>query len=115
MHLLRLVIKANYSLTKAAFISEAVVEYEVQRVFLRLAFEHKLLSPRQFAYGSAKLDEIGRLLRGWQANRQKIQPFPLERKSLGGGISKRQRAVFLAGRATALLAQVSGLSFSTSC
>jgi len=42
-----------------------VVEYEVQRVFLRLAFEHKLLSKRQFEFGSARLDEIGRLLRGW--------------------------------------------------
>lgn len=71
MRLLRLVIRANYAEAKAPFISSAVVEYEVQRVFLRLAFEHKLLSKRQFEYGSAQLDEIGRLLRGWhrQQNR----------------------------------------------
>ena len=65
MQLLRLIIRANYAELKEPLISEAVVEYEVQRVFLRLAFEHKLLSKRQFEFGSAKLDEIGRLLRGW--------------------------------------------------
>lgn len=65
MQLLRLIIGANYAEVKDDMIQMALVEHEIQRVFLRLAFEHKLLSPRQFEYGSAKLDEIGRLLRGW--------------------------------------------------
>ena len=65
LRLLRLVIRANYAELKAPIISEAIIEHEIQRVFLRLAFEHKLLSKRQFEFGSAKLDEIGRLLHGW--------------------------------------------------
>lgn len=74
MQLLRLIISANYANTKGDMIQSALVEHEIQRVFLRLAFEHKLLSPRQFAYGSAKLDEIGRLLHGWL--RQQNNPSP---------------------------------------
>ena len=66
MNLLKLVVKANYSEVKAPVVGEALVEYEIQRVFVRLAFEYKLLSPRQFEFASGKLDEIGRLLRGWK-------------------------------------------------
>lgn len=65
IRLLRLVIGANYAETKEPLIREAIIEYEIQRVFLRLAFEDKLLSKRQFEFGSMKLDEISRLLHGW--------------------------------------------------
>ena len=66
VRLLRLIIRANYAESKTTFVAKAIVEQEVQRLFLRLAHDYKLLSPRQFEYGSAKLDEIGRLLRGWK-------------------------------------------------
>lgn len=69
--LLKLIISANYAELKDDMIQAAVVEQEIQRVFLRLAFEHKLLSKRQFEFGSAKLDEIGRLLRGWGKGKNK--------------------------------------------
>ncbi|PJE65585.1 hypothetical protein COU91_00880 [Candidatus Saccharibacteria bacterium CG10_big_fil_rev_8_21_14_0_10_47_8] len=65
VRLLRLIIQANYAEIKTDLVAEAQVEHEVQRIFLRLAHDYKLLSPRQFAYASDKLDEIGRLLRGW--------------------------------------------------
>jgi len=71
LNLLKLVVKANYSEVKVSVVGEALVEYEIQRVFVRLAFEYKLLSPRQFEFASGKLDEIGRLLRGWLKQQQK--------------------------------------------
>lgn len=66
MRLLRIVVAANYADTKTTLITEALIEYEVQRVYLRLAFEYKLINKRQFEFASGKLDEIGRLLRGWK-------------------------------------------------
>lgn len=66
LNLLKLIVKANYSEAKAPIVGEALVEYEIQRVFVRLAFEYKLLSSRQFEFASGKLDEIGKLLRGWK-------------------------------------------------
>lgn len=65
LELLRAIIRANYSEAKGPYISQAIIEFETQRVFLRLAREYKALSERQFAYAAGRLDEIGRLLRGW--------------------------------------------------
>lgn len=66
MDLLKLVIRANYASFKDEDIAEALVTCEVERVYVRLAFEYRLLSPRQFAFAAEKLEEIGRLLRGWK-------------------------------------------------
>lgn len=63
--LLRLIIKANYSDSKADPIKKAIVEYEVQRLLLRLSFDYKLLNKRQYEYAVGKLEEIDRLLKGW--------------------------------------------------
>lgn len=65
LRLLRLIIRANYATDKSSMISEAVTEYEVQRLLLRLAFDYKVVSSRQFTYASERLEEIARLLRGW--------------------------------------------------
>lgn len=65
LELLRAIIRANYASDKETYIRQAVIEYETQRIFLRLAFEYKALSERQYLYGSGLLDVIGRLLRGW--------------------------------------------------
>jgi hypothetical protein len=71
MQLIRLIISANYAETKGDLIQSALIENEVQRVYLRLAFEYKQISRRRFEFSEAKLDEIGHLLRGWsrQQNR----------------------------------------------
>jgi hypothetical protein len=68
LRLLRQIIRANYRSAKPAkaeCMAEAIVECEVQRLYLRLAFEYKCLSERQFAHASGRLDEILRLLRAW--------------------------------------------------
>jgi hypothetical protein len=65
LQLLKLIIRANYASDKPYLINEALVEYEIQRVYLRLAFEHKLVTKRQFEFASKRLEEIAKLLRGW--------------------------------------------------
>ena len=60
------IVRANYAEKKHEFIAEALVDYELIRVYLRLSFEYKLINKRQFTFSSKKLDEIGRLLRGWK-------------------------------------------------
>ena len=65
LQLLKRIIAANYVEQKDLLMTEALVEYEVQRVYLRLAFEYKLVTKRQFEFASNLLDEIARLLRGW--------------------------------------------------
>ena len=66
LRLLRLIIHANYERDKKTRIAQAIVELEVQRVYIRLAYEYRCLSERQFAYANELLAEIMRLLRGWQ-------------------------------------------------
>ncbi len=65
LRILRLIIRANYRVNKTDSTAEAIVECEVQRLYLRLAYEYHCLNERQFKYASGKLDEIMRLLRGW--------------------------------------------------
>lgn len=65
LQLLKCVIAANYAVDREVLISQALVEHELQRVYVRLAFEYKLLSKRQFEFANLRLDEIARLLRGW--------------------------------------------------
>lgn len=66
LELLKCIVKANYSENKTDYTQEALTEYEIQRLYLRLAFDYRLLSRPQFEFASEKLDEIGRLLRGWR-------------------------------------------------
>lgn len=73
MRLLRRITQANYATEKADLIHDAIVEYEVQRIYLRLAFEYKLISPRQFEFASARLEEIAKLLHGWLRTNTKLR------------------------------------------
>ncbi len=61
LRLLQLIIRANYATDKRNFIGEAITEYEIQRIFIRLAIDYKLLSDKQFTFASSRLEEIARL------------------------------------------------------
>jgi hypothetical protein len=66
LRLLRAIICANYENDKKPRIAQAIIELEIQRVYIRLAYEYRCLSDKQFAYANGLLAEIMRLLRGWQ-------------------------------------------------
>jgi hypothetical protein len=51
---------------KAAAIEDCLVEFEVVKVFVRMAKDYHLLSIAQYGFAAEKLDEIERLLWGWQ-------------------------------------------------
>jgi hypothetical protein len=64
--LLRAVARANVRKDKAAAVEDCLVEFEVVKVFVRMAKDYHLLSITQYGFAAERLDEIGRLLSGWQ-------------------------------------------------
>lgn len=67
LELLKKIIKANFKRdNKKEFIEECFVSYEIVKVLIRLSKEYKLLNIKQYEFASKELDEIGRLLGGWQ-------------------------------------------------
>lgn len=67
LRLLRLIILANSEtkIDRSRYIKQAIVEYEVQRIYIRIAYEYRCISERQFIHANSLLGEIARLLRGW--------------------------------------------------
>jgi len=66
LDLLKSVVRANNSVDKIVLISECFVCFEVVKVFVRLSRDFRLLTVKQFEFSSGKLEEINRLLLGWQ-------------------------------------------------
>mgnify|MGYP001561647281 CR=1 FL=1 len=62
---LEAVIEANESVDKTEFLERAVLVLEKLRIWLRLSFELRYISIRQYEHGSKMIDEAGRLLGGW--------------------------------------------------
>jgi len=67
LELLRTIIKANLNRgDKAGEIKQCLIHYETVKVFVRLAKDYRLLSLRQYKFAAEKLEEIGKMLGGWQ-------------------------------------------------
>lgn len=65
VHMMRLIIRANKSRTKKAYLYELDMELETLRALIRLAKDLRFLSLRRYELVSKQLNEIGRLLGGW--------------------------------------------------
>ena len=66
IELLRKIIEANYSKEgKKKLIREAIIQYEIIKILIRISKDFKLISLKQYEYASEKLLEIGKLLGGW--------------------------------------------------
>ncbi len=65
LDLLEAVIEANESRDKGAALARANLALEKTRVWVRLSFELRFMSLKQYEFGSRMIDEIGRLLGGW--------------------------------------------------
>jgi hypothetical protein len=64
--LLERLIEATYSRHRQECLSQANLGVEKLRVFFRLATDLKHLDLRRYEYAARSLDEIGRLIGGWQ-------------------------------------------------
>ncbi len=65
LDLLAAVVEANTSRDKTAALTKALLAFEILKIWLRLGFEFRFMSLKQYEAGSRSLDEIGRLLGGW--------------------------------------------------
>lgn len=64
--LLERLIEATYSRQRQECLAQANLGVEKLRVFCRLATDLKHLDLRRYEYAARSLDEIGRLIGGWQ-------------------------------------------------
>ena len=66
LELLKAIARANVKRDKAVAIEECVARFEAVKILVRLCKDFQLLSIKQYEFASRQLDEIGRLLYGWQ-------------------------------------------------
>lgn len=67
LDLLSAIIEANHAGgDKAAALGSVELALERQRIWLRLAFDLRYISLKQYEQGARRTDEIGRLLGGWR-------------------------------------------------
>lgn len=63
--ILKSIIFARYQRNKRAILLEINIDLEIQRHFLRLAHDFKLLSAKSYGFAIEKVDNIGREIGGW--------------------------------------------------
>jgi len=64
--ILERIIEARYSKKKAHFLRQCNLEIEKLRFLIRLAKDLQCLSIRAYEYCAEQLDEIGRMVGGWE-------------------------------------------------
>jgi hypothetical protein len=65
LELVSSIVEANFSHDKTASFPRVILALEILRIWVRLGFELRFMSLKQYESGSRSLDEIGRLLGGW--------------------------------------------------
>lgn len=66
MTVLECLIDATYSRERRAALQQANLQLEKMRLLLRLAFDLKYLDMRRYEHAARELDQLGRLIGGWQ-------------------------------------------------
>ncbi|MGA2293280.1 diversity-generating retroelement protein Avd [Bradyrhizobium sp.] len=66
LDVLEALIEATYTRDRRGHLARANLGLEKLRVLFRLATELRHLDPRRYEYAARSLDEIGRLVGGWQ-------------------------------------------------
>ena len=66
LDLLLLLVEAAYSKNKSALLQQANVKANTLRYLLRLAKDLQLLSVDSYGFAVERLEEIGRMVGGWQ-------------------------------------------------
>lgn len=61
-----LLVQASRAADKIAYLQQADVQLQLLRVYFRLAVELKYTTPEQYEHASSHLEELGKLLGGWQ-------------------------------------------------
>lgn len=62
---LELLIEATYTRDRLPLLQKTNVQLEKLRYLIRICHDFKLLSPKQYAYISSEINEVGKLVGGW--------------------------------------------------
>ena len=65
MNVIEDLIEARYTRNKSIFLRRANLNLEKIRVFIRLAYEMKILPRKSYEYASFAINETGKMLGGW--------------------------------------------------
>ncbi len=65
LQILEYIITANEETDKFPHLKKASTELERLRIFIRLAFDLRLINVKKYGFASQNIDEIGRMLGGW--------------------------------------------------
>ncbi len=80
LELLELLVIASYLKNRRiSYIQKAIIKLDLLKFFLQLTWEIKILDDKKFIALSEKLNEIGRMLGGW--NKRLIKETSPDRKS----------------------------------
>lgn len=71
LDILESIIRAYYSKDKVSLLREINHRLEVLRVFFRLVKDRRLISIRQYEYGSKEINEVGKMIGGWIKERSR--------------------------------------------
>lgn len=66
LYLLRGVIRANAAREKTPHLRQISVDLDTLRILIRLSADLKFISVKQYGYAAEKINEVGKLLGGWQ-------------------------------------------------
>jgi hypothetical protein len=69
MDVLETLVKASYARDKADLLRQANEGIEMTRWIVRMAYDRKLLAPKQFEFSAVALNECGRMVGGWLRQR----------------------------------------------
>lgn len=65
LEFLEMVVKANVMENKKYWIQQAMVKFQIIKVFVRIAREINVISKKQYRFASELIFEVGNLLGGW--------------------------------------------------
>jgi hypothetical protein len=63
--ILRLLIKANFVRERKEILQEANLELDQLRYLVRISLDRRFITPKQYAFASEKMTEVGRQIGGW--------------------------------------------------
>ena len=74
LDVLEVLVKASYAREKRVFLMKANEGIEMTRWIIRMAYDRKLLAPKQFEFSALQINECGRMVGGWLKSRASTDP-----------------------------------------
>ena len=74
LRILRLLVQANYTRNRRGLLRRANLELDQLRFLVRMSMDRGFLAPKQYAFASEQMTDVGRQIGGWM--KQQAEPTP---------------------------------------